>query len=239
VVNEQSHGPGLDPKGTSALSADSALPVDKRERRRTLAEDAVNLPNILSMARIAMIPLFLYFLDKDTPRDGVYASLVFTAAALTDLLDGYLARKLNLVSVLGKLLDPLADKLIVMASLVWCVPMGRIPAWVVVLLLGREISVTGLRSVAASEGVVISAGQEGKTKTALQMIGIIALVLGYPYHLHYPGVVDLGVVNLVKVGQVLVYLSLVFSLASAGQYVALFAAAVEAKEQRRRELAGG
>ncbi len=110
---------------------------------------------------------------------------MFTFAAITDLLDGYLARKLGVVSVLGKFLDPLADKLIVMAALVWMVPMGRIPAWVVVLLLGREISVTGLRSVAASEGVVISAGNEGKTKTALQMIGIIALLLGYPFHMSY------------------------------------------------------
>jgi len=86
----------------------------------------------------------------------------------------------------------------------------------------------GLRSVAASEGVVISAGQEGKTKTALQMLGIISLVLGYPYHLSYAGV-DLGVVDMVHVGRTLVYLSLLFSFASAAQYVRLFAAAVEAK----------
>lgn len=208
-------------------------PSVRRARRRSLAEDAVNLPNMLTMARIVMIPVFLYFLDKNTPRDGAIASLVFTAAALTDMLDGYLARKLGLVSVLGKLLDPLADKLIVMASLVWCVPMGRISAWVVVVLLARELSVTGLRSVAASEGVVIAAGQEGKTKTALQMIGIIALVLGYPYHLRF-GPVDLGVVDLVHVGQLLVYLSLFFSLASAGNYTRLFAQAVEAKNQKGR-----
>ena len=147
---------------------------------------------------------------------------MFTAAAVTDVLDGYLARKLGVVSVLGKFLDPLADKLIVMAALIWMVPMGRIAAWVVVLLLGREISVTGLRSVAASEGVVISAGNEGKTKTALQMIGIVALVLGYPYHLSYLGM-DLGVVDLVHVGRMLVYLSLLVSFASAAQYVRLFA----------------
>jgi CDP-diacylglycerol--glycerol-3-phosphate 3-phosphatidyltransferase len=157
---------------------------------------------------------------------------VFTLAAITDLLDGYLARKLGVVSVLGKFLDPLADKLIVMAALVWMVPMGRMPAWAVVLLLARELSVTGLRSVAASEGVVISAGNEGKTKTALQMIGIIALVLGYPYHLSFVGL-DLGVVDLVHVGRTLVYLSLLFSFASAAQYVRLFAEAVEAKEKRR------
>jgi CDP-diacylglycerol--glycerol-3-phosphate 3-phosphatidyltransferase len=110
--------------------------------------------------------------------------------------------------------------------------MARIPAWVVVLLLAREIGVMGLRSVAASEGVVISAGQEGKTKTALQMIGIVALVLGYPYHLRYLGI-DLGVVDMVHVGRMLVYLSLLFSFASAAQYVRLFAAAVEAKEHKR------
>src|SRR5262245_64501096 len=106
------------------------------------------------------------------------------------------------------------------------VPMDRIPAWVVIVLLAREISVTGLRSVAASEGVVISAGQEGKTKTALQMIGIIALLLDYPYRMSYIGI-DLGVVDLAKVGRWFVYLSLVFSFASAAQYLRLFGAAVE------------
>jgi CDP-diacylglycerol---glycerol-3-phosphate 3-phosphatidyltransferase len=213
----------------------SPQPSVVRQRRRTLAEDALNLPNLLTLGRIVAIPFFVWLLDSPTSVRGFWACIVFTAAAITDMLDGYLARKLGVVSVLGKFLDPLADKLIVMAALVWMVPMGRIPAWVVVVLLARELSVTGLRSVAASEGVVISAGQEGKTKTALQMIGIIALLLGYPYHLAYLGI-DLGVVDMVHVGRMLVYLSLLFSFASAAQYVRLFAAAVEAKEQKR---AGG
>jgi CDP-diacylglycerol--glycerol-3-phosphate 3-phosphatidyltransferase len=203
----------------------------KGPRKKTLAEDALNLPNLLTMGRIVMIPLFLWLLDSETPDRCFWAALVFTLAAITDILDGYLARKLGIVSVLGKFLDPLADKLIVMASLVWMVPMGRIGTWAVVILIGREISVTGLRSIAASEGVVISAGQDGKTKTALQMIGIIALVLGYPYHLSYFGF-DLGAVDPVHVGRVLIYLSLVFSIASAAQYLRLFAAAVEAKDTR-------
>ena len=208
-------------------------PSAAKQRRRTLAQDAVNLPNLLTFGRVVAIPFLIWLLDAPSPVRGYWASIVFTAAAITDMLDGYLARKLGVVSVLGKFLDPLADKLIVMAALVWMVPMGRIPAWVVVLLLAREISVTGLRSVAASEGVVISAGQEGKMKTALQMIGIVALVLGYPYHLSYLGI-DLGVVDMVHVGRLLIYLSLLFSFASAAQYVRLFAAAVEAKEQRAR-----
>jgi CDP-diacylglycerol---glycerol-3-phosphate 3-phosphatidyltransferase len=203
------------------------------ERRTSLAQDALNLPNLLTMGRIFMIPVFLWFLDSETPRACFWAAFLFTLAAFTDMLDGYLARRLGIVSVLGKFLDPLADKLIVMAALVWMVPMGRIAPWAVVVLIGREISVTGLRSIAASEGVVISAGQEGKTKTALQMIGIIALVLGYPYHLSYVGI-DLGVVDLVHVGRMMIYLSLVFSIASAAQYIRLFAAAVEAKETRAK-----
>jgi CDP-diacylglycerol--glycerol-3-phosphate 3-phosphatidyltransferase len=162
--------------------------------------------------------------------------VVFTLAAITDILDGWLARRMNVVSVLGKFLDPLADKLIVMASLVWMVPMGRIAGWIVIVLLAREISVTGLRSVAASEGVVIAAGSEGKTKTALQMIGIVALLVGYPYHLSYLGI-DLGIVDVVLVGRMLVYLSLVFSLASAVEYVRLFGLAVDAKEAKRKEKA--
>ncbi len=209
-----------------------------KPRRRTLADDALNIPNMLTMARIVAIPFFTWLLDVPTPVRGFWACIVFTVAAITDVLDGYLARKLGVVSVLGKFLDPLADKLIVMAALVWLVPMGRIAAWVVVLLLAREISVTGLRSVAASEGVVISAGREGKMKTALQMIGIITLVLGFPYHISY-GVIDLGVVDMVHVGRTLVYLSLLFSFASAAQYVRLFAAAVEAKAQKASAAADG
>jgi CDP-diacylglycerol---glycerol-3-phosphate 3-phosphatidyltransferase len=218
------------PHDTPAHAPASDQPA-ARVGRRSLAEDALNLPNLLTMGRIAAIPFFVWLLDSPTPVRCFWACIVFTAAAITDVLDGYLARKLGVVSVLGKFLDPLADKLIVMAALVWMVPMGRIPAWAVVLLLAREISVTGLRSVAASEGVVISAGQEGKTKTALQMIGIVALLLGYPYHLAYAGI-DLGSVDMVRVGQSLVYLSLLFSFASAAQYVRLFGAAVEAKERR-------
>jgi CDP-diacylglycerol--glycerol-3-phosphate 3-phosphatidyltransferase len=204
--------------------------------RRSLAEDAVNLPNLLTMARVFMIPLCLWFLDRGTPKDCFWSAVVFTLAAITDILDGWLARRMNVVSVLGKFLDPLADKLIVMASLVWMVPMGRISGWIVIILLAREISVTGLRSVAASEGVVIAAGSEGKTKTALQMIGIVALLVGYPYHLSYLGI-DLGIVDVVLVGRMLVYLSLVFSVASAVEYVRLFGLAVDAKEAKRKEKA--
>jgi CDP-diacylglycerol--glycerol-3-phosphate 3-phosphatidyltransferase len=112
--------------------------------------------------------------------------------------------------------------------------MGRISGWVVILLLAREISVTGLRSVAASEGVVIAAGSEGKTKTALQMVGIIALLLGYPYHLRFLSF-DCGVIDTSAVGRMLIYGSLVFSLLSAFEYVRLFALAVEAKENKRKE----
>lgn len=209
------------------------LPLSERKRRRrSLSQDAFNVPNLLTMARVAVIPLVIMLLGRGSPKDCVWAALVYSAAALTDLLDGYLARRMNVVSVLGKFLDPLADKLLVMASLVYMVPMGRIPEWAVVLLLAREISVTSLRSIASSEGVVIAAGDDGKSKTALQMVGILALILGYPYHLTL-GPLDLGLVDLVYVGRALVYISLVFSILSAVSYLRLFAAAVEAKDRRR------
>lgn len=185
------------------------------------------------MGRVAVIPVVLWLLDRGTPKDCAWAALVYSAAAITDLLDGYLARRMNVVSVLGKFLDPLADKLLVMASLVWMIPMGRIAGWVVVLLLAREISVTGLRSIASSEGVVIAAGGGGKRKTALQMIGILCLIIGYPYRLSL-GALDLGVVDLVEVGRWLVYISLIFSITSAFQYVGLFSEAVEAKQRRAK-----
>jgi CDP-diacylglycerol--glycerol-3-phosphate 3-phosphatidyltransferase len=213
-------------------------PTDERgerlRRRRSLRQDALNLPNLLTFGRVFAIPIVILLLDRGTPEDCVLAALVYSGAAITDLLDGYLARKMNVVSVLGKFLDPLADKLLVMASLIYMVPMGRVPEWAVTVLLAREISVTALRSIASSEGVVIAAGDDGKSKTALQMIGILALILGYPYHLSIFGLWDLGVVDLVYVGRALIYASLVFSISSAVSYVRLFSAAVEAKEERQR-----
>ncbi len=206
-------------------------------RRRSLREDAVNIPNLLTMGRVAIIPLVLWLLDRGSPSDCLWAAWVYSAAALTDLIDGYLARKLNVVSVLGQFLDPLADKLLVMSTLVWMVPLGRIPEWAVVLLLGRELSVTGLRSIASSSGLVIAAGGGGKTKTALQMIGILCLLIGYPYDLSL-GFIDLGRVDLVSVGRALVYISLIFSIVSAFQYMSLFAEAVEAKAKPRERNTG-
>ncbi len=200
----------------------------RQQRSRALREDALNLPNVLTMARIGIIPLVLLLLDRGGPKDCFWAAILFAGAAVTDLLDGYLARRLNLVSLIGKFLDPLADKLLVMASLVWMVPMARIAPWVVVLLLAREISIMGLRSIAVGEGIVIAAGEGGKAKTALQMVGILLLLIGYPYHFDL-GFLDLGVVDLVHVGRWLIYISLVYSLASAASYVRLFASAVEAR----------
>jgi CDP-diacylglycerol---glycerol-3-phosphate 3-phosphatidyltransferase len=205
----------------------------RRRKPSSLKKDAWNLPNLLTMGRVAIIPLVLWLLDRGEPKACVVAALVYSAAALTDLLDGYLARRMNVVSVLGKFLDPLADKLLVMATLVWMVELGRIQEWVVILLLGRELSITGLRSIASSEGMVISSARGGKFKTALQMGGILCLIIGYPYHFSLGGL-DLGIVDLVPVGRVLVYISLVFSITSAVEYVGFFG---QALEQREREAA--
>lgn len=210
--------------------APASSPKLGRDVRRSLRDDAFNIPNLLTFARVLMIPACLYYLDQNTRRSCFWAGIIFTLASLTDALDGYLARKMNVVSVLGKLLDPLADKLIVMAVLVWAVLLGRVPAWLVVVLIGREITITAVRSVAASSGVVIAAGQEGKVKTALQMIGVIAVIVGYPYPMQYAWF-DLGFVDTARVGRAFLYISLAFSLASAAQYFVLFAQAVEASAQ--------
>lgn len=211
--------------------AEQPVSKDPLSRNSSLKKDIWNLPNILTMGRIVAIPLILWLIDRGTPRSGVIAALVYSGAAITDLLDGMIARRMGIVSVLGKFLDPLADKLLVTAALIWMVPMGRISEWAVILLISREISVTGLRSIASSEGVVISAGDGGKSKTALQMIGILCLILGYPYHIHL-GIIDLGLVDLVAVGRALIYVSIIFSLLSMVEYVNLFAKAVEAKNRR-------
>lgn len=214
-------------------AAKKELRATRARQRRTLWEDASNLPNALTFLRVLMIPAVLVLLEQGTPKHCYWAAVIYAVAAITDMLDGWLARRQGLVSVLGKFLDPLADKLLVAAVLVWLVPMGKMPAWIVVVLLSREITITALRGIASSEGLVISAGAGGKLKTALQMVGIICLIVGYPYHFDI-GIYDFGMIDFVHVGRVLVVLSIVFSLTSAASYVSLFADAIEAKNSDKQ-----
>lgn len=195
---------------------------DERAHRKAnrkssvLLEQFWNLPNMLTLGRIGIIPLFVWFTYDADPFYSLLAASLFTVAAVTDVIDGFLARRWNMITVVGKLMDPLADKLIVMAALVMMTRLGRIPAWVVIVLLGRELIVSGLRQIAASEGMVISAGQEGKWKTSLQLVGIVSLCIHYVHHMDfliYEADVDFNLV-----GKVLVYLSTAFSVWSAAVY---------------------
>lgn len=188
--------------------------------RSVLLEEFWNLPNMLTVGRIFMIPLFVWLLYDGDPWYSVMAASVFTIAAVTDVIDGFLARRWNMITVTGKLLDPMADKLIVAAALIMMVRLGRVPAWIVIILLSRELIVNGLRQVAASEGLVIAAGQEGKWKTALQLAGIVALCIHYTHPVFLlAGWWD---VNFNVVGKVLIYLSTFFSALSAGAYFQAF-----------------
>jgi CDP-diacylglycerol---glycerol-3-phosphate 3-phosphatidyltransferase len=197
---------------------------------RGLKQDAFNLPNLLTMFRIVMIPVVMVLLQEGTPVMNYWAGWVYTAATITDALDGYLARKRGLVSVVGKFLDPLADKLLVMATLVLMVGMGRVPAWMVVVILARELSISMLRMIASSEGVVIAAGEGGKAKTALQMVAVLFLMLHHRYEIDFwftERWVDFNIAGLW-----LLLLSVFFAITSAGEYVKLFVDAVEAKDRR-------
>lgn len=205
-------------------------------KRRSIREDAINLPNLLTMLRIVMIPFILYLMADGTPWANFWAAITYMLTAVTDFLDGWLARRMGLISILGKFLDPLADKLLVMAALVFMVYLGRLPMLgvaAVILMVGRELSVTALRTIAMSEGVVMAAGQGGKDKTALQMAAILLLILYHPYDVNFFFTtirIDLG-----EVGLGLLYVSLVFALTSGGEYLKLFVEAVEAKEKRITE----
>lgn len=154
----------------------------------------MNLPNKITLARIILVPLIVFFLlvNFDFGRiniaghvltySEIIATIIFIIAAATDGIDGYVARKRRLVTSLGKFLDPLADKLLVTASLISLVEMDRLAAWVAIIIISREFAVTGLRLVAAVEGTVIAASKLGKVKTVTQIIAIILLMLNnFPF----------------------------------------------------------
>ena len=137
----------------------------------------MNLPTYLTLGRICLVPLVVVFLISAESIHSLVAAILFGAAALTDWLDGLLARRRRQVTILGKLLDPVADKLLVAAALISLVQVGRVEAWIVVLIIGRELAVTGLRGVSASQGVVMGASDLGKYKTVSQYVAVTLLIL--------------------------------------------------------------
>jgi CDP-diacylglycerol--glycerol-3-phosphate 3-phosphatidyltransferase len=200
-------------------------------RPRNLREEVTNLPNLLTIGRVLVIPFVLYFIDNRSQVRSFVAMILYLLAAVTDFLDGFLARRRGQVSILGKFLDPLADKLIVMAALVVLVDVDRLPAWLVVLLLARELAITGLRSIASSEGLVIAAGQLGKYKTALQLVGISFCLV----HFRYPLLGTRLWLDFNLVGFWVLCVSLVFSLLSAIRYVQFFIQATEERDRAARQ----
>jgi CDP-diacylglycerol--glycerol-3-phosphate 3-phosphatidyltransferase len=191
---------------------------------RSLKAEAFNLPNAITAVRVAMIPVFLWFTYYESRVDSFIAAVTYAATGATDFLDGWVARRTGKITVIGKFLDPTADKLIVMAALVMLVHLGRVAAWVVIVIMAREFIVTGLRTIAMSEGIVIAAGMEGKQKAAFQVAGVTFLLLHYTYP------VDFGFFSLEfdanKVGSVLLFVSILFSVWSMIDYFRGFIRAV-------------
>lgn len=170
----------------------------------------MNLANKMTLARIVLVPLLMLFLLLRIPYGDFIAAAIFTVAALTDSLDGYIARKRQEITRLGQFMDPLADKLLVTAALLSLVEMGRLGAWVAMIIIGREFAVTGLRAVAAAEGVVISASQWGKLKTVFQILAILTIILqDYPFtFLHFP----------IPFGSIILILAVIFTIFSGIDY---------------------
>ncbi len=175
------------------------------------------MPNAITVSRILLIPVFVLVFLEPTPNRSLAAAAIFGLAALTDAIDGYVARRWGEVTRLGKLLDPIADKLLVLTALFLLVDMDVVDAWIAIVLAGRELAVTGLRGVAAREGIVLAAETTGKLKMAAQVVAILLLILdgAIPHTL-----------NLYSWGTAILLMSLVLSLVSAAQYVRQFVTSV-------------
>ena len=181
-----------------------------------------NIPNILTLLRIASIPVIAAILFSPSRSAGFWAAVIFGAASFTDWLDGYLARRMGIVTVFGKFLDPIADKLIVMAALIMILPFGRAPAWMVLIILGREIIITGLRGIASTEGIVIPASNLGKFKTIFQIVAILALLLHYDYHWFFAVKNPYLFVNMHNVGLFYLWVATIITIWSGIDYLVRF-----------------
>lgn len=168
----------------------------------------MNLPNKITMFRVVMIPFFVIFMLMQSLSYGKYiAAAIFIIAALSDLLDGYIARKQKLVTNFGKFMDPLADKLLVSSALICFVELGLIPAWVVIIIIAREFIISGFRLVASDNGVVIAASWWGKIKTVVQMVVSVMLIIN----------LDFTWINVLE--QIGIYLAVILTVVSLADYM--------------------
>lgn len=172
----------------------------------------LNLPNRITLFRIFVVPLIIVFLIKPSPLYSFLAAVVFSLAAITDWLDGHLARTTGQVTDLGKLLDPIADKILMVAVLVPLVGLDRVPAWMATVLIGRELAVTGLRAVAATDKLIIPAGKLGKYKTGFEIASMEFLLLDW----------DFKFVHFQTIGFILLVVAMVFSLSAATNYFVIY-----------------
>lgn len=152
----------------------------------------MNLPNKLTIGRIFLVPFIIVFLVVGEKVPNYTAGVIFLAAVLTDWLDGRIARTTSQVTALGKLLDPIADKLLISTALIALVQVGRAPAWMVVLIVGRELAITGLRTVAASQSIIIQASDFGKYKMLAEVAAVTFLILDWPPQWDFMGAPSLG-----------------------------------------------
>lgn len=168
----------------------------------------MNLPNKLTLFRIILIPVLVIFMYLPISGKYLISLIIFIIAAITDVLDGNIARKYNLITDFGKFMDPLADKLLVIAALICMIETSLVPGWIVLIIISRELAVSIMRAIAAADGKVIAAGTSGKLKTIVQMVSIILLLLGA--HLND---------NIVlTIGKVLIYLAAVLTIYSGYEY---------------------
>lgn len=179
-----------------------------------------NAANTITVIRMGLVPLVMLLLMYESERNCVLAMLLFVIAALSDLLDGYLARKYHLESIIGAFLDPLADKLLVIGVMILLIPLERIPAWMVALFIIRDMTITALRGIAASEGMIIAASRWGKYKTTYENVALSFLIFHYPllgFRIH-------------EIGVMLMWIGLALALGSGIHYlVQFFRAAIESE----------
>lgn len=180
-----------------------------------------NLPNQLTISRIAVAPIIAVLMALNSRWSCLAATALFGLAAFTDVIDGYLARKYKLVTSLGKFLDPLADKVLVSVILIMLVRQGKIAEWTAMIIICRELMVTGLRGIAADEGVVIAADRYGKAKTIIQLIALAPLILHYSWF---------GV-PVHAIGEILLYIALVLTVFSGCNYFYNFFRTILAREK--------